>query len=59
LYFEDGLTYVYVRQAADFVRTPIVSGQKNQYLVEVIEGVEEGDEIALSKPPASLIVEAS
>ncbi len=50
LYFEDGSTYVYLRDGNKFTKRSVVSGRKNLYLVEITEGLSDGDVIALSLP---------
>lgn len=55
LYFEDGSSYVYVKNADSFEKQIVSSGRKNLYLVEITNGLENGDVIALSQPDSSLI----
>jgi HlyD family secretion protein len=50
LYFENGSTYVYLQSGNDFNKRSVVSGRKNLYLVEITEGLSNGDVIALSLP---------
>jgi HlyD family secretion protein len=50
LYFEDGSTYVYLQDGNDFTKQFVVSGRKNLYLVEITQGLNNGDVIALSLP---------
>jgi HlyD family secretion protein len=50
LYFEDGSTYVYLQNGNKFNKQSVVSGRKNLYLVEITEGLSDGDVIALSLP---------
>jgi multidrug efflux pump subunit AcrA (membrane-fusion protein) len=50
LYFEDGSTYVYLQNGNGFNKRSVVSGRKNLYLVEITEGLSNGDVIALSLP---------
>jgi hypothetical protein len=50
LYFEDGSTYVYLQDGNKFNKRPVVSGRKNLYLVEITQGLSNGDVIALSLP---------
>jgi multidrug efflux pump subunit AcrA (membrane-fusion protein) len=50
LYFEDGSTYVYLQNGSKFNKQPVVSGRKNLYLVEITQGLSNGDVIALSLP---------
>ena len=50
LYFENGSTYVYLQSGNDFNKQSVVSGRKNLYLVEITEGLSNGDVIALSLP---------
>jgi HlyD family secretion protein len=50
LHFEDGSTYVYLQEGNEFSKQVVVSGRKNLYLVEITEGLSNGDVIALSLP---------
>jgi hypothetical protein len=50
LHFEDGSTYVYLQNGNKFNKQSVVSGRKNLYLVEITEGLSDGDVIALSLP---------
>ena len=50
LHFEDGSTYVYLQEGNEFSKQSVVSGRKNLYLVEITEGLSNGDVIALSLP---------
>jgi hypothetical protein len=50
LYFENGNTYVYLQKGNKFNKQSVVSGRKNLYLVEITEGLSNGDVIALSLP---------
>ena len=50
LHFEDGSTYVYLQEGNEFSKQAVVSGRKNLYLVEITEGLSNGDVIALSLP---------
>ena len=50
LYFEDGSTYVYLQKGNKFKKRAVVSGRKNLYLVEITQGLNNGDVIALSLP---------
>jgi hypothetical protein len=50
LYFEDGSTYVYLQNGNNFTKQSVVSGRKNLYLVEITQGLSNGDVIALSLP---------
>ncbi len=47
---EDGGNFVYLKQGGQFKRQPISTGAKNLFLVEVMSGLKEGDQIALSTP---------
>lgn len=51
-------TFVYLRKNNEFVEQEITFGKKNQYFVEIKNGLEEGSVIALSKPRTSLIKRA-
>lgn len=50
LHFEDGSSYVYLQQGNKFSKQLVVSGRKNLYVVEVTQGLRDGDVIALSLP---------
>jgi HlyD family secretion protein len=50
LYFKDGSTYVYLQNGNKFNKKTVVSGRKNLYVVEITEGLSDGDVIALSLP---------
>jgi len=50
LHFEDGSTYVYLQDGNEFSKQSVVSGRKNLYLVEITDGLSNGDVIALSLP---------
>ena len=52
IFNEEGANYVYLREGANFVRKTVTTAQKNLYFVEISEGLEEGDVIALSIPEA-------
>jgi multidrug efflux pump subunit AcrA (membrane-fusion protein) len=52
IFNEEGANYVYLRKGANFVRKTVTTAQKNLYFVEISEGLEEGDVIALSIPEA-------
>lgn len=51
LHHEDGDTYVYLLNGRDFVKRKVQSGRKNLHLVEITDGLSQGDVIALSQPP--------
>lgn len=50
LHFDSGSSYVYVKNGRTFAKRPVTSGRKNLYLVEITNGLQNGDEIALSLP---------
>lgn len=50
LHFDEGASYVYVQENNLFSKQPVQSGRKNLYLVEITNGLESGDVIALTKP---------
>lgn len=50
LHFEDGDSYVYLQTGAKFAKRKVLSGRKNLYLVEITQGLNDGDVIALSEP---------
>lgn len=53
LHFDDGSSYVYVQSGSGFEKRNVSSGRKNLYVVEITEGLFEGDVIALSPPESS------
>lgn len=55
LHFEDGNSYVYLKDSNMFVKRKVSSGRKNLYLVEITDGLNKGDVIALSLPEAKLV----
>lgn len=52
LYFEDGASFVYVKQGDYFIKQTVQSGRKNLYMVEIQKGLEAGQHIALSPVPS-------
>ena len=50
IHHDQGKSYVYLEKDGSFVRSEVSSGRKNQYLVEITDGVNKGDVIALSVP---------
>ena len=46
--YEQEKSFVLVQQNGDFVKTPITTGRKNLHFIEVIDGLNSGDKIALS-----------
>ena len=50
IFNEQGNSFVYLKDGDEFVRQPVVAGQKNLYFVEITQGLESGDVIALSSP---------
>jgi multidrug efflux pump subunit AcrA (membrane-fusion protein) len=50
LHHQDGQSYVYLNDEGSYVKTMVQSGRKNLYVVEITEGLSEGDNIALSVP---------
>ena len=48
IYSEQGVNFVFKQQGDQFVRQRIAVGQKNLFMVEVTEGLTEGDVIALA-----------
>ena len=58
LYFENGSTYVYLQNGNDFTKQSVVSGRKNLYLVEITQGLNNGDVIALSLPQPQQVKES-
>lgn len=50
IFNDKGDNYVYLKQGATFVRQSITTGKKNLHVVEVLTGLDVGDEIALSSP---------
>jgi multidrug efflux pump subunit AcrA (membrane-fusion protein) len=54
LHHEDGHSYVYLNEGGQYVKTIVQSGRKNLFVVEITEGLDEGDSIALSPPAQAL-----
>ena len=50
IFNEQGNSFVYLQKGDEFVRQPVVAGEKNLYFVEITQGLESGDVIALSAP---------
>jgi hypothetical protein len=50
LHHEAGSSYVYLNKSGNYVKQTVESGRKNLYVVEIVEGLDEGDVIALSTP---------
>lgn len=50
LYFDDGETYVYLHTEDGFIKQTVTSGRKNLYVVEITNGLSNGDVVALSQP---------
>lgn len=50
--------YCYVSSGNGFKKQPIVLGLSNDHWVEVYDGLEEDDQVALAKPPEEMIIEA-
>lgn len=57
LHFENGSSYVYLKSGKDFVKRNVTSGRKNLYLVEITDGLSDGDAIGLSVPDQQTIEE--
>ena len=57
LHFENGSNYVYLKSGKDFVKRNVTSGRKNLYLVEITDGLSDGDAIGLSVPDQQTIEE--
>ncbi|MFQ3249534.1 MAG: HlyD family secretion protein [Glaciecola sp.] len=53
IHHDEGKSYVYLKSGSEFSRREVTSGRKNQYLVEITEGVAAGDVIALSIPESN------
>lgn len=53
IHHDEGKSYVYLKSGSEFSRREVTSGRKNQYLVEITEGVSAGDVIALSIPESN------
>lgn len=58
LHFENGSTYVYVQAGSKFKKQNVSSGRKNLYLVEITNGLNSGDMIALSVPADQIVQES-
>lgn len=50
IHHQQGRSFVYVKSGLGFVQKDVTTNQKNLYFVEVVTGLQEGDEIALSVP---------
>jgi multidrug efflux pump subunit AcrA (membrane-fusion protein) len=50
LHFENGSSFVYVKAGNSFEKRNVTSGRKNLFLVEITEGLQNGEFIALSIP---------
>ncbi len=50
IFNEQGNNYVYVKTLSGFERRDVTTDTKNLYFVEIVKGLNEGDEIALSEP---------
>lgn len=50
IHHENGASYVYIKTNKQFNKKWVSTGIKNQFLVEITEGLARGDVIALSKP---------
>lgn len=50
IHHENGASYVYIKTNKQFNKKWVSTGIKNQFLVEITEGLARGDMIALSKP---------
>lgn len=50
LMHEQSASYVYVKNGKHFEKRPVSLGRKNLYMVEITDGLEEGEQIALSVP---------
>ena len=51
----DGKDYVYVKSGQKFSRRDVTLGSRNNTHAAVVSGLEVGEELALEKPPASLL----
>ena len=54
---EEGKTVVYRKNGGDFEKSEVSLGQENDNYTLVLEGLEEGDQVALSDPTAALQAE--
>lgn len=52
IHHDEGKSYVYLKSNGEFSRSEVISGRKNQYVVEITDGVSSGDIVALSIPDA-------
>jgi multidrug efflux pump subunit AcrA (membrane-fusion protein) len=50
IHHDEGKSYVYLKLDSQFSRSEVISGRKNQYVVEITSGVTKGDVVALSIP---------
>ncbi len=55
LHFQDGSSFVYLKDGNGFTKQNIETGRKNLYVVEVVKGLQADDVIALSEPANNLV----
>lgn len=55
LHFESGSSFVYVQAGNSFEKRKVKSGRKNLFLVEIKEGLHNGEFIALSTPNQKIV----
>jgi HlyD family secretion protein len=58
LHFENGSTYVYLQSGSKFEKRNVTSGRKNLFVVEITNGLNSGDIIALSAPDKQIVQES-
>jgi len=59
IHHDEGESYVYLKLDSEFSRSEVISGRKNQYVVEITTGVTTGDVIALSTPESVAVEDPS
>ncbi|GAC29384.1 efflux RND transporter periplasmic adaptor subunit [Brumicola pallidula] len=59
IHHDEGKSYVYLRLDSEFSRSEVISGRKNQYVVEIMSGVTKGDVVALSIPESVAVGDQS
>jgi HlyD family secretion protein len=50
IFIDNGAAFCYVKKSGGFVRTPVVLGSQNDSVIEIREGVYEGEHVALVAP---------
>lgn len=50
IHHDQGRSFVYIKSGGEFNRQDVKTQVKNQFFVEVVDGLQEGDQVALSAP---------